>query len=48
MSTLKKGDEKEFQSHHQKKGTTQPCKWGVNVVHEKSLGNCLYNGVGKS
>ena len=28
-----------------KKGTTQPCQRGVNVDHEKSLGNCLYNGI---
>ena len=28
-----------------KKGTAQPYQWGVNVNHEKSLGNCLSNGI---
>ena len=28
-----------------KKGTTQPCQCGVNVDHEKSLGNCLCDGI---
>ena len=28
-----------------KKGTTQPCQRGVNVDHEKSLGNCLCDGI---
>ena len=28
-----------------KKGTAQPCQRGVNVDHEKSLGNCLYDGI---
>ena len=28
-----------------KKGTTQPCQWGVNVDHEKNLGNCLCDGI---
>ena len=28
-----------------KKGTAQPCQWGVNVDHEKNLGNCLYDGI---
>ena len=28
-----------------KKGITQPCQRGVNVDHEKSLGNCLYDGI---
>ena len=28
-----------------KKGTTQPCQRGVNVDHEKSLRNCLCDGI---
>ena len=28
-----------------KKGTAQPCQRGVNVDHEKSLGNCLNDGI---
>ena len=28
-----------------KNGTTQPCQRGVNVDHEKSLGNYLYDGI---
>ena len=28
-----------------KKGTAQPCQRGVNVDHEKSLGNCLCDGI---
>ena len=28
-----------------KKGTTQPCQWGVNVDHKKSLENYLYDGI---
>ena len=28
-----------------KKGATQSCQWGVNVDHEKSLGNCLYDSM---
>ena len=28
-----------------KKGTAQPCQRGVNVDHEKSLGNCLSDGI---
>ena len=28
-----------------KNGTTQPCQRGVNVDHEKSLGNCLSDGI---
>ena len=28
-----------------KKGTAQPCQQGVNVDHEKSLGNCLSDGI---
>ena len=28
-----------------KKGIIQPCQRGVNVDHEKSLGNCLYDGM---
>ena len=28
-----------------KKGIAQPCQRGVNVDHEKSLGNCLYDGI---
>ena len=28
-----------------KKGTVQPCQRGANVDHEKSLGNCLYDGI---
>ena len=28
-----------------KKGITQPCQRGVNVDHEKSLGNCLYDSM---
>ena len=31
-----------FQSQ---KGTIQPCQRGVNVDHEKSLGNCLSDGI---
>ena len=31
-----------FQSQ---KGTTQPCQRGVNVHHEKSLGNYLSDGI---
>ena len=31
-----------FQSQ---KGIAQPCQWGVNVDHEKSLGNCLSDGI---
>ena len=27
------------------KGIAQPCQRGVNVDHEKSLGNCLYDGI---
>ena len=28
-----------------KKGTTQPYQRGVNVDHEKRLGNCLSDGI---
>ena len=28
-----------------KKGTAQPHQWDVNVDHEKSLGNYLYDGI---
>ena len=28
-----------------KKGTAQPYQRGVNIDHEKSLGNCLYDGI---
>ena len=28
-----------------KNGTTQPCQRGVNVDHEKSLRNCLYDSI---
>ena len=28
-----------------KKGTAQPCQRGVNADHEKSLGNCLCDGI---
>ena len=28
-----------------KKGTAQPCQRGVNVDHDKSLGNCLSDGI---
>ena len=28
-----------------KNGTTQPCQRGVNVDHEKSLRNCLSDGI---
>ena len=31
-----------FQSQ---KVTAQPCQRGVNVDHEKSLGNCLSDGI---
>ena len=31
-----------FQSQ---KGTAQPCQRGVKVNHEKSLGNCLSDGI---
>ena len=27
------------------KGIAQPCQRGVNVDHEKSLGNCLSDGI---
>ena len=39
---LRKWMKREFQS---KKGTTQPYQQGVNVDHEKSLGNFLYDGI---
>ena len=32
----------EFQS---KKGMTQPYQRGINVDHEKNLGNFLYDGI---
>ena len=25
--------------------TAQLCQWGINVDHEKSLGNCLYDSI---
>ena len=28
-----------------KKGIAQPCQWGVNVDHKKSLENYLYDGI---
>ena len=28
-----------------KKRTAQPCQQGVNVDHEKRLGNCLSDGI---
>ena len=28
-----------------KKGTAQPCQRGVNIDHEKSLRNCLSDGI---
>ena len=28
-----------------KNGTAQPCQRGVNVDHEKRLGNCLSDGI---
>ena len=33
---------REFQS---KKGMTQPYQRGINVDHEKNLGNFLYDGI---
>ena len=41
-SSSRKGTKRRFQP---KKGTTQPCQPSVNVDHEKSLRNCLCDGI---